>query len=115
MTCKEAEGLVLPYIHHELSDEVTEEFLEHIDGCENCREELEIYYIVEEGIRQLDGDTGNYNIKGDMEEDILESRQRLYVKRLLSIARYASDTLIVISILVTLMLQARLWWQQGIF
>ena len=64
MTCKEAENLVIPYIRHELDDDVRmEEFLDHIDSCENCREELEIYYTVEAGIRQLDSVTGNYNIK----------------------------------------------------
>lgn len=115
MTCKEAENLVIPYIHHELDDEVMEEFLEHIESCENCKEELEIYYTVEAGIRQLDKDTGNYNIKGDMEADIQASRQRLYNNRLLDIGRYAADTLIVISMMVMFVLQMRLWWQQGLF
>ena len=51
MTCKEAENLVTPYIRHELEDDqLMEEFLDHIDSCENCREELEIYYTVEAGI-----------------------------------------------------------------
>ena len=48
MTCKEAESLVMPYIRHEIDIQEMEDFLEHIDGCENCREELEIYYMVEE-------------------------------------------------------------------
>ena len=69
MTCKEAERLVIPYIHHQLDDDTMSEFLEHIEVCPNCKEELEIYYTVEAGIRQLDKDTGHYNIKGDMEAD----------------------------------------------
>ena len=117
MTFKEAESLVIPYIRHELDrdDQVMEEFLDHIDSCENCREELEIYYTVEVGIRQLDNDTGSYNIKGDMEEDLLASRQKLYGIHLLDVARYSVDTLITISLVVMVVLQARLWWQYGIF
>ena len=57
MTCKEAEGMVMAYIRHDMDVQQMEEFLEHIDQCENCREELEIYYTVEAGIRQLDADT----------------------------------------------------------
>ena len=60
MTCKEAERLVIPYIHHQLDDDTMSEFLEHIEVCPNCKEELEIYYTVEAGIRQLDKDTGHF-------------------------------------------------------
>jgi len=117
MTCKEAESLVIPYIRHELDqdDELMEEFLDHIDSCADCKEELEIYYTVEAGIRQLDNDTGSYNIKGDMEEDLLASRQKLYGIHLLDIARYSVDTLFVLSLAVMMVLQVRLWWQYGIF
>ena len=115
MTCKEAENLVIPYIRHELDDDVRmEEFLDHIDSCENCREELEIYYTVEAGIRQLDSDTGNYNIKGDMEEDLAASRQKLYSIHLLDVARYAADTLLFIRMAVMFVLQMRIWLPQGI-
>ncbi len=111
MTCKEAEALVLPYIHHEIEDDKIEEFLEHVEQCEGCKEELEIYYTVEAGIRQLDADTDDYNIKGDMENDLQEARQRIYTRRLLSIARYASDTLIFVSVFVMFLFQLRIWWQ----
>ena len=117
MTCKEAENLVMPYIRHELDVGQMEEFLEHIDTCQECRDELEIYYTVEVGIRQLDldTDTDRYNIKGDMESDIIASRQEIYRARFISILHYAADTLMVMSLVVMLILQARIWWQTGIF
>lgn len=115
MTCKEGESLVIPYIHHELSDEKLKDFIEHVESCENCKEELEIYYTVEAGIRQLDTDTGNYNIKGAMETDIVGSKQRLYTIRMFDIIRYALDTLGIIAVAVMLALQFRIWWQTGIF
>ena len=117
MTCKEAEGLVMAYVRHDMDVQKMEEFLEHIDTCQECREELEIYYTVEVGIRQLDldTDTDRYNIKGDMEADIMASRQHIYNMRFLSVLRYAANTLLVMSLVVMLMLQARIWWQTGIF
>lgn len=116
MTCREAERLVIPFIRYELDDETAARFLEHIDHCADCREELEIYYTVEEGIRQLDEEDADIgDIKGAMEEDIRASRQRLYSVRLLNIARYAADTLVVMGTAVMLLLQLRLWWQNGIF
>lgn len=117
MTCKEAENLVMPYIRHEMDAGQMEEFLEHMDACAGCREELEIYYTVEVGIRQLDSDTDTdrYNIKGDLEADIIASRQEIYKARFIKALHYAADTLMVMSLVVTLILQMRIWWQTGIF
>lgn len=115
MTCREAESHVMPFIHYELDDETAEEFLEHIDGCAGCREELEIYYTVVEGIRQLDDEIGTSNIKGAMEADLRETRQRLYSIRILNGIRYAADTLAVLGVAAMLILQLRFWWQGGIF
>lgn len=115
MNCREAEALVIPYIRNQLSDEELEGFLEHIEECANCREELEIYYTVEIGIRQLDTDTGSYNIKGALEAALTASRQRLYSVKLLKIMKYAVNMLCVMSLVIIFLLQLRIWWQQGIF
>ncbi len=40
MTCREAERLVTPYIQDKLSGDELEAFLEHLEHCRNCQEEL---------------------------------------------------------------------------
>ena len=114
MTCKEAESLVMPYIKNELTDEELFEFLEHIEHCPECREELEIYFTVDVGIRQLDSETGNYNIKGALETGIEQSRERLEAVRLVKIVRYAVSTLSVMALIITVLLQCRIWLQSGL-
>ena len=71
MTCEEAERLVMPYINGSITDQELEGFLKHIDHCPECREELEIYFTVDVGIRQLDEGSGTYNIKGALEHIML--------------------------------------------
>ena len=56
MTCMEAEKMVVPYMKDELSPTELEDFLDHIKTCENCREELEIHYMVDAGIRSSRSD-----------------------------------------------------------
>ena len=114
MTCKEAESLVMPYIKNELTDEELFEFLEHIEHCPECREELEIYFTVDVGIRQLDSETGNYNIKGALETAIEQSRERLEAVRLVKIVRKAVSTLSVMALIITVLLQCRIWLQSGL-
>ncbi|MGN0372209.1 MAG: anti-sigma factor family protein [Enterocloster sp.] len=113
MTCREAERLVMPYINGSITDEELEEFLEHIDSCENCLEELEIYFTVDVGIRQLDEGTGTYNIKGALETALELSRQRIHTIHLLRTARYAVNTLCFWSLLMMLILQLRIWSDVG--
>ena len=67
MNCQETQRLVMPYIQDELTPEELEGFLEHVEACPDCREELEIYFTVALGLRQLDEGSGSYNIKGEME------------------------------------------------
>ncbi|WP_124067463.1 zf-HC2 domain-containing protein [Clostridium sp. E02] len=114
MTCKEAERLVMPYIKNELGDEELEGFLKHMESCPNCREELEIYFTVEAGILQLDSEAGNYNIKGALEATVEQSRQRLQAIRLIKTVKYAVSTLCIMSLMITILLQCRIWMQMGL-
>lgn len=109
MTCREAERLVMPYINGSITEEELEAFLAHIDGCEECREELEIYFTVDVGIRQLDEGTGSYNIKGALETALELSRQRIHTLHLLQTARYAINTLCFWSVVVVFILQLHMW------
>ena len=113
MTCREAQKLVMPYINKEISDEDLAEFLKHIDSCEECREELEIYFTVDVGIRQLEEGTGTYNIKGALESSLELSRQHIRTLYLLQTARYAVNTLCFWTVAVLLFMQIRIWVQGG--
>lgn len=113
MTCKEAEGLVMAYIRHDMDVQTMEEFLEHIDECENCREELEIYYTVSVGLRQLDSGTGVFDITGALEESMDLAWLKVRAARLRRVICYAVGTLCTTGVLVTLILQLRIWWQTG--
>ncbi len=115
MTCQEAERMITPYINNWLSDEELEQFLLHIKSCENCREELEIYFTVDYGIRQLDDEIGVYNIREAMEESLEAAWDRIKYIHVLTILKYVFRTLSVLWLTITLILQMRIWWQEGFF
>jgi hypothetical protein len=56
MTCFEAQEMILRYLNDDLNDKELEEFLKHISQCETCYEELEIYFTLLTGLKQLDDD-----------------------------------------------------------
>ena len=54
MNCQSAQSMVLNFINNKLDKEETKEFIEHIRSCNDCWEELEIYYVMLIGLKQLD-------------------------------------------------------------
>ena len=54
MTCLDAQSKIIAYIDYHLEREEKQDFLRHIQSCDNCKEELNIYYTMIEGMRQLD-------------------------------------------------------------
>lgn len=57
MECKRAMELMTQFINAQLDAEDVQAFLDHIDSCPECREELEVNYSLMTAMKQLDEDT----------------------------------------------------------
>ena len=57
MDCKRAMELMTQFINERLAAEDVQAFLDHIDSCPECREELEVTYSLMTAMKQLDEDT----------------------------------------------------------
>lgn len=113
MTCMEAEKMVIPYIKDELSPTDLEDFLDHIECCENCMEELEIHYLVDEGLKKLDEADGTYDIVGDLHRKLENTGRTLQKFLAFQITRYAVSTLMGVALLVMFLMQVRIWHETG--
>lgn len=113
MTCQEAEKMVIPYINDELTVSQMEDFLDHIETCANCREELEIHYMVDIGLKKLDEADATYDIVGDLRRKLEDSYSVLRRCLMFQITRYAVSTLMTMALIVTVLLQVRIWNQAG--
>ncbi len=54
MTCLEVQSNIISYIDDGLEKDKKNEFLKHVESCKDCKEELDIYYTMIEGMRQMD-------------------------------------------------------------
>ncbi len=57
MDCKRVMELMTQFINDQLDAEDIQAFLDHIDSCPECREELEVNYSLMTAMKQLDEDT----------------------------------------------------------
>ncbi len=111
MDCKKAQSLVTSYITRKLNDKDLEEFLEHIDTCDECYEELEIYYTVHYTLARLDKDeTGQvYNVKKALQNRLEESRFYVWRTKVSRIYRMGIMMLAEMLLMLILMAQVDLW------
>ena len=113
MDCRQAEKLVVPYIKDELHMDELDDFLEHVECCDNCMEELEIHYMVDVGLRKLDEDDAVYDIVGDLQRKLESSAFRIQRFFTFQVTKYAIGTLMSMAVLVMILLQLRIWHQTG--
>ena len=100
MNCQNAQSMVLNFINNKLDKEETKEFIEHIRSCKDCWEELEIYYVMLIGLKQLDeGEELAADFKEKLQNEV-DSRYLEIEKN--SKRKYAAKIVIVLTIAVML-------------
>lgn len=91
MKCIEAQQLVKPYIEGQLSDKQLEQFLDHVEHCPECYEELEIYFSIYEtlGSSEKNQDEELYDFGRKLKQDMKNSRRYLYLRKAYRFFRFA--------------------------
>lgn len=56
MNCMISQAKIHGFLNNQLNDTELEEFLLHIGNCSECKEELEIQYILSEAMKKMDKD-----------------------------------------------------------
>ncbi len=92
MNCLEAQSKIMAFIENKLPDDELREFIKHVRSCKNCYEELDIYYTLIVGMKQLDESD---NISTDF-KDSLNNRLDEEMNRLTAVKRIANSTILVV-------------------
>lgn len=82
MKCEEALAKISAYINHTLSGRELKEFIDHVEHCPECYDELETYYTIKVGINYLEQDRQDaYNIPQMLKKDLRQRKERLQRRR----------------------------------
>lgn len=76
MNCRDVQGLISPYIDHQLNEEELKDFLEHINRCPSCREELELTQTLMESLSTLEEEV---EVPEGFHEDLMDRLQSYQV------------------------------------
>ena len=103
MDCKETQRMIPYFLDDDLDVKELERFMEHIEECDSCREELTIQFLVEVGTKRLEDGT-NFNLSEELERMMKDARSRLRTRKSLLRTSAVLQVLVVSELVVTVLL-----------
>lgn len=103
MNCKEAEKKIPFFLNDELDGRGLAEFVEHIEGCPECMEELSIQFLVSEGMEQLE-QGNNFNLQEALTLKLGNADYRIRINRALRHILLVLETAVVAAIIAALII-----------
>jgi len=79
MDCKEFERLIPGFIRQRLDYQSLKRFCEHMEQCENCKEELVIQFLVMEGVQRLE-DGRAFDLQKELNRRLDEAKRKIGVR-----------------------------------
>jgi len=106
VNCKNFANLIPDFLSDRLDDEELSDFLNHLDSCPDCREELSTQYLLYEGMARLETG-GPFDLEKELEEVNRTARKRLaFRQRLFSIAAALEIVTLALAIVTAYVLLA---------
>ena len=103
MTCKDTDRMIPLFLDDELDNQGLSDFLNHIEQCPECKEELTIQFLVRTGMQRLeDGD--NFNLSDELDYILRTARKRLKLRRYVIFTSFMMELLVLALTVVTVVL-----------
>lgn len=100
MDCKEFERLIPGFIKGQLDYRTLRKFIEHMNSCAECKEELVIQFLVIEGMVHLE--EGNaFDLQRELDIRLNEARRRIRIHDSFIYAGQMLETFAVIMLIAT--------------
>lgn len=103
MDCKEFKRLTPEWLNDELVGRTAYKFIDHIDSCSECREELHIQFLVKEGTARLESGAG-FNLDKELAIKVEQYRRFLKRRDIINRIVYAMEAIAVAAIVFILIL-----------
>ena len=103
MDCKEVQKNIAAFMDEELDGRSAERFLNHIEQCPECREELSIQYLVKEGMVRLE-EGGSFDLGKDLKNLIAGSYKKIKSQRIANACIYSMEFFAILAVIFILVL-----------
>ena len=110
MDCRTAQEKIMDFINQEMTDDETRAFVEHVDSCPDCYEELQISYSLFLGLKMLDQeDTDSFHIQHELDRFMEETKSRIFKRRLIRKILFWTTLIVCVIVALFFLLQLIRW------
>lgn len=103
MDCKETNKRMSDFLNNELNSRELKDFMEHISGCKDCKEELSIQFLVQEGMARLEN--GNtFDLQSELDRLLEDKERKMLFHRWLHYFIYGVEALAIVTIIAIIVL-----------
>ena len=103
MDCKEFIRLIPNWLDGKLDGKRGAKFLDHMNTCKDCREELHIQFLVREGTARLESG-GSFNLDKELSEKVTAYKKKLKRKHTENVIIYWMEAIAGAAIIFILIL-----------
>ena len=95
MDCKQVEKMIPQFLNDDLTTEELREFMEHIENCTDCKEELTIEFLVSEGLVRLENGAV-FDLQKELSECIAAAERHLHWRENVHMFLYILEGLVAV-------------------
>ncbi len=103
MECKEFISLIPDWLDDNLRGKDADRFMQHMDTCAECSEELHIQFLIKEGISRLESGAG-FNLNKELNAKMSDYRKTLHNEKTGNYVVYAMEVISALIIAFILIL-----------
>ena len=86
MDCHNIERYITLFIDDKLTGTLLRKFINHIESCNNCFDEMETNYLLKEALLRLEDD-GTYDLHGELTRKIAAMKKCVEVHEIVTLIR----------------------------
>jgi len=99
MDCKEIQKWIPDFIRDKLDDKELEVFMEHIEECPECKEELTIQFLVSVGMEFLE-EGNTFDLQSELQDKMELVQSKLRFKRVIKYAAIGFEIVVIIVLII---------------
>lgn len=103
MNCKDAEKMIPDFLVKKLNRNQLSQFLEHVENCPDCMEELTIQYLVMTGTSLIE-DGKSFDLQEALHNLLQEAHTQVNRGRIMTIFSYVLEALAIVIVMIILIM-----------
>lgn len=103
MDCKDFQDLIPLFLENKINKRQAQSFFEHMNECDECKEEVRIQYLISEGMLRLEEGKG-FDLNKELDKKIEDTQKAIKSRTIANSIIYSLEVVAILAVLFILFL-----------